>query len=118
MFLSDNQLYELILTGCSAKEELEWRARLRNSNQDTESDGSSDQMRAEYFNFLSLNIKPLGTVFRKPGAYSFVPFFFSLLWGRFVGLTKNRDHGQKDLRPSCHNHRSEISPLPGHSQEH
>ncbi|KAK4147627.1 uncharacterized protein C8A04DRAFT_33791 [Dichotomopilus funicola] len=67
VFLSDNQLYELILTGCSAKEELEWRARLRNNNLDTESDGSSDQMRAEYFNFLSLNIKALGTVFRKPG---------------------------------------------------
>jgi hypothetical protein len=70
VFLSDNQLYELILTACSPKEELEWRARLQNSQQAANPDGQ-DQMQLDIFSFLSLNIKTLGTVFRKPG----MPFF-------------------------------------------
>lgn len=66
VFLSDNQLYELILTACSPKEELEWCSRLKNS-QDAASPDSHDQMQSDIFSFLALNIKPLGTVFRKPG---------------------------------------------------
>ncbi|KAH6650772.1 hypothetical protein F5144DRAFT_589180 [Chaetomium tenue] len=65
VFLCDNQLYELILTACSPKEELEWRARLR-SSQTTNSE-DEDQTQPDIFNFLSLDIKTLGTVFRKPG---------------------------------------------------
>ncbi|KAH6853744.1 hypothetical protein B0I37DRAFT_440845 [Chaetomium sp. MPI-CAGE-AT-0009] len=65
VFLSDNQLYELILTACSPKEELEWRTQLRSSQ--TTSSKDQDQMQPDIFGFLSLNIKSLGTVFRKPG---------------------------------------------------
>ncbi|KAL2165184.1 hypothetical protein VTH06DRAFT_480 [Thermothelomyces fergusii] len=67
VFLCDNQLYELILTACSPKEELEWRARLRSSEPDDSPDGQ-DQAQSDMFGFLALNIKALGTVFRKPGA--------------------------------------------------
>ena len=64
MFLCDHQLYELILTACTPKEELEWRTRL-NSQAATIPD--QDQMQPATFSSLSLNIKTLGTVFRKPG---------------------------------------------------
>lgn len=70
VFLCDNQLYELMLTACSPKEETEWRTRLRNS-QAANADGQG-QMQPEAFSFLSLNIRTLGTVFRKPGTCSFV----------------------------------------------
>ncbi|KAL2134898.1 hypothetical protein VTI74DRAFT_10533 [Chaetomium olivicolor] len=66
VFLCDNQLYELIMTACSPKEELEWRARLRNPNEIDNPDGQ-DQVQPDVFSFLALNIKTLGTVFRKPG---------------------------------------------------
>ncbi len=66
VFLSDNELYELILTACSPKEELEWTARLKSKPKPRSTD-DQDQTQSEPFNFLALNIKPLGTVFRKPG---------------------------------------------------
>ncbi|KAL2180366.1 uncharacterized protein P884DRAFT_315765 [Thermothelomyces heterothallicus CBS 202.75] len=66
VFLCDNQLYELILTACSPKEELEWRARLRSSEPNDNPDGQ-DQTQSDMFGFLALNIKAMGTVFRKPG---------------------------------------------------
>ncbi|KAK4199154.1 hypothetical protein QBC40DRAFT_349731 [Triangularia verruculosa] len=64
VFLCDNQLYELILTACTPKEELEWRTRLN-----SQSLGIPDQdlMQPAIFSSLSLDIKTLGTVFRKPG---------------------------------------------------
>lgn len=70
VFLSDSQLYELVLTACSPKEELEWRARLGNSQQAADPD-SQDQMPPDMFSFLALNIRSLGTVFRKPGTSCF-----------------------------------------------
>ncbi|KAK0618376.1 hypothetical protein B0T17DRAFT_496382 [Bombardia bombarda] len=63
VFICDLQLYEVILTACTPKEELEWRTRL-SSQQATE---SQDQMQSAIFSSISLNIKTLGTVFRKPG---------------------------------------------------
>ncbi|AEO70367.1 uncharacterized protein THITE_2121715 [Thermothielavioides terrestris NRRL 8126] len=66
VFLCDHQLYELVLTACSAKEELEWCTRLRTGQQAADPDGQ-EQMQSDIFSFLSLNIKSLGTVFRKPG---------------------------------------------------
>lgn len=66
MFLSDHQLYELIMTACSPKEETEWRTRFKSSQQTANGD-VQDQTQPEAFNFLSLNIRALGTVFRKPG---------------------------------------------------
>ncbi|KAK1782108.1 hypothetical protein QBC45DRAFT_390014 [Copromyces sp. CBS 386.78] len=63
VFLCDHQLYEIILTACTPKEEMEWRTRL--GNQQTNED--QDQMQPATFGLLSLNIKTLGAVFRKPG---------------------------------------------------
>lgn len=64
VFLCDHQLYELILTACTPKEGLEWRTRL--TSQAT-SIPDQDQMQLATFSSLSLDIKTLGTVFRKPG---------------------------------------------------
>ncbi|KAK4230517.1 hypothetical protein QBC38DRAFT_507374 [Podospora fimiseda] len=64
VFLCDHQLYELILTACTPKEELEWRTRL---NSQAASMPDQDQMQPATFSSLSLNIRTLGTVFRKPG---------------------------------------------------
>lgn len=72
VFLSDHQLYELILTACSPKEEIEWRARLVNRPR-TANAGDQDQLQSETFSFLSLNVRALGTVFRKPGICLFLP---------------------------------------------
>ena len=66
VFLSGNQLYELILTACSPKEELEWCSRLKTSLNAVNPDGQV-HMQSDVFSFLSLNIKALGTVFRKSG---------------------------------------------------
>ncbi|KAK3393022.1 hypothetical protein B0H63DRAFT_554469 [Podospora didyma] len=63
VFISDHQLYELILTACTPKEEMEWRMRLSSQQATTD----QDQMQPATFSSLSLNIKTLGTVFRKPG---------------------------------------------------
>ncbi|KAM7196142.1 hypothetical protein V8F20_007177 [Naviculisporaceae sp. PSN 640] len=63
VFICDHQLYEMILTACTPKEELEWRTRLT-TYQTAE---SQDQTQPILFSSVSLNIKTLGTVFRKPG---------------------------------------------------
>ncbi|KAK0734140.1 hypothetical protein B0T26DRAFT_736899 [Lasiosphaeria miniovina] len=63
VFMCDHQLYEMILTACTPKEEVEWRTRLSN---DQASD-NQEQASPATFNTLALNIKTLGTVFRKPG---------------------------------------------------
>ncbi|KAL3424815.1 RSP [Phlyctema vagabunda] len=63
VFEFDHQLFELTMSACSPKEELEWRSRL--------SDGASkatlDSGEQSLFTSLTLGIKPLGTVFGKPG---------------------------------------------------
>lgn len=65
VFLSDHQLYEVILTACNPKEEEEWRTRLTHAA----AVGSLTSQTGGWaaFDALSLNIKPLGTVFGKPG---------------------------------------------------
>ncbi|KAK4168546.1 hypothetical protein QBC43DRAFT_102069 [Cladorrhinum sp. PSN259] len=64
VFLCDHQLYELILTACTPKEELEWRTWLKSQ---TTNIADQDHMQPATFSSLSLNIRTLGTVFRKPG---------------------------------------------------
>jgi hypothetical protein len=56
-------LYEIILTACSPKEELEWRSRLT----ERVCKEQNDIFENAFFTNLSLGIKPLGTVFGKPG---------------------------------------------------
>ncbi|KAK1752402.1 hypothetical protein QBC47DRAFT_56962 [Echria macrotheca] len=63
VFLCDLQLYEIILTACTPKEEMEWCSRLGCQLEAN----SQDHMQPAEFCFLSMNIKSLGTVFRKPG---------------------------------------------------
>ncbi|KAI9172000.1 Phosphatidylinositol 3,4,5-trisphosphate-dependent Rac exchanger 1 protein [Paramyrothecium foliicola] len=61
VFECDHQLHEVIMAACTAKEEMEWRARLANP---TEESHSND---CPILGTLHLGIKSLGTVFGKPG---------------------------------------------------
>ncbi|QPC75765.1 hypothetical protein HYE68_006517 [Fusarium pseudograminearum] len=62
VFKIDHQLYEVVMTACTSKEESEWRSRL---SQPTSSDTST---RAPGLNlFLSIDIRSLGAVFGRPG---------------------------------------------------
>jgi hypothetical protein len=67
VFISNNQLYELMLTACSPKEELEWRSRLSKRSSASPSD-DRDPAEMEGYTADSMNIKTLGTVYRKSGA--------------------------------------------------
>jgi hypothetical protein len=110
VFLSDSQLYELVLTACSPKEELEWRARLGDSQQAANPD--SDQLPPDMFSFLALNIKSLGTVFRKPGAFCFHT-------GSRLGLlTMHRNHCQENIDTPSNHYWTKIPSLPSHLEEH
>jgi hypothetical protein len=64
VFLSDHQLYEIIMTACTIKEEQEWRTRLSHA---AAAESPSQGGQPPVFDSLALNIKPLGTVFGKPG---------------------------------------------------
>ncbi|KAF7856018.1 hypothetical protein EAF04_009974 [Stromatinia cepivora] len=58
-----SQLFEIIMSACSAKEELEWRSRLidRSGRQ------CDSTVQQEMTASLSLDIKPMGTIYGKPG---------------------------------------------------
>lgn len=62
VFECDHQLYEIIMTACTPKEELEWRSRLSRPARE-----GNEHKDANIHSSLSLNIKSLGTVFGKPG---------------------------------------------------
>ncbi|KAI1341627.1 Dbl homology domain-containing protein [Xylariaceae sp. FL0016] len=63
VFECDHQLYEMILTACSLREEREWRSHF------SYLDGREPLMVSEpaFYSSVFLNIKSLGTVFGKPG---------------------------------------------------
>ncbi|KAI0200326.1 Dbl homology domain-containing protein [Astrocystis sublimbata] len=63
VFECDHQLYEIILTACSQTEETEWRTPLSS----VDHCGYREQSPG-FYSSISLNIKSLGTVFRKPGS--------------------------------------------------
>ncbi|KAI0482895.1 Dbl homology domain-containing protein [Xylariaceae sp. FL0804] len=63
VFECDHQLYELVMTACSLKEEREWRERLSRS----EAREPEQMLESAFYSSVSLNIKSLGTVFGKPG---------------------------------------------------
>lgn len=65
VFECDHQLYEMIMTACSPKEEMEWRTRLS----DVKRPESHDQPSPAFYSSNSLHMKSLGTVFRKPGEF-------------------------------------------------
>lgn len=62
VFECDHQLYELIMTACTAREESEWREHLASSVKD-EDEGAVDA-----YTTLALDIKGFGSVFGKPGS--------------------------------------------------
>jgi hypothetical protein len=66
VFECDHQLYEMIMTACSQKEEMEWRTRLSDVSQFV----SHEQSDLASYSWNYLHIKSLGTVFRKPGEHS------------------------------------------------
>lgn len=61
VFERDHQLYELITTACTAREESEWRQHLETGVKDGE-DAVFDP-----YTTLELDIKGFGSVFGKPG---------------------------------------------------
>jgi hypothetical protein len=63
VFECDHQLFEVTMSACSPKEELEWRSRLA----DHSSRQSLDAGEQALYTSLSLAIKSMGTVFGKPG---------------------------------------------------
>ncbi|KAI1839947.1 hypothetical protein JX266_013849 [Neoarthrinium moseri] len=63
IFEVDHQLYEIVMTACSPKEEAEWRSRLADSIPNEAQDRTEPLLCSS----LSLKIKSLGTVFGKPG---------------------------------------------------
>jgi hypothetical protein len=65
VFECDHQLYEMILSACSPKEELEWRNRLA----ERACKDSVDCYDQALFSSLVLDIKPMGVVFGKPGMW-------------------------------------------------
>jgi hypothetical protein len=69
VFECDHRLFEITMSACSPKEELEWRSRLA----DHSSRDILDAGEQGLFTSLTLAIKPLGTVFGKPGECAF-PF--------------------------------------------
>ncbi|KAM4059431.1 rhoGEF domain-containing protein [Hirsutella rhossiliensis] len=62
VFECDHQLYEMIMTACTPKEEVEWRTRLSRPVKD-----SSEPRDPSCFGSMDLDMKSLGTVFGKPG---------------------------------------------------
>ncbi|KAJ2900511.1 Round spore [Zalerion maritima] len=64
LFESDYQLYELVMTACNRKEESEWRTSLEER---TVPPGLLTSHKPPFYSSLNLEVKPLGTVFGKPG---------------------------------------------------
>ncbi|KAK1994235.1 RhoGEF domain-containing protein [Colletotrichum falcatum] len=62
VFECNSQLYELLMTACSPKELEEWRSRLSNPAR-----GDHNQTDPNLYSSMSLSMKSLGTIFRKPG---------------------------------------------------
>lgn len=63
VFECDHQLFEVTMSACSPKEELEWRSRLADHSCRETLDAGEQVL----FTSISLGIKPMGTVFGKPG---------------------------------------------------
>lgn len=62
VFECDCELYEVVMTACSVKEEEEWRSRLAHSGSETQESENTN-----IFSTVDLSMKSLGTVFGKKG---------------------------------------------------
>lgn len=65
VFECDCQLYEIMLTACTPKEEDEWRSRMELNSATT----PQEQGAPAFGSSLYLNLKSLGTVFGKQGEH-------------------------------------------------
>lgn len=110
VFECDHQLYEVIATSCSPKEELEWRSRLCRSV-----GNGIKQSDANLYSSLSLNIKSLGTVFGKPGKH-----LEKRPESRGEGLTDGncRHDCAANLNSPSYDSWAQVSTLSGYSQKH
>ncbi|KAL5320978.1 hypothetical protein ACEPPN_011788 [Leptodophora sp. 'Broadleaf-Isolate-01'] len=63
VFESDHQLFEITMSACSPKEELEWRSRLADRSGRDNLDAGEQAL----FTSLLMPVKPMGAVFGKPG---------------------------------------------------
>ncbi|KAL2072601.1 hypothetical protein VTL71DRAFT_11944 [Oculimacula yallundae] len=63
VFESDHQLFEITMSACSPKEELEWRSRLAHRSGRDNLDVGEQAL----FTSLLMPVKPMGAVFGKPG---------------------------------------------------
>lgn len=77
VFECDYQLYEIMLTACSPKEEDEWRARL----EVTPTTGPQEQAAHDLYSSIFLDIKSLGTVFGKQGEFTYT---YRFRWSTFL----------------------------------
>jgi hypothetical protein len=62
LFECDHQLYEMIMTACTPKEELEWRARLNRFDKE-----ESELRCTSVHSSVDLDIKSLGAIYGKQG---------------------------------------------------
>lgn len=107
VFEGDHQLYELIMTACSSKEEVEWRERLcRQIGQEP------DARDPNLYNSLSLNMKSLGTVFGRPGR----PFRFKD--AEILCSLTYRYHCSQNIYPSGYNGWPKVTFVPGRFEEY
>ena len=70
LFEAEQQLYELILCACTAREEEQWKADLiKHSGSKNRPNADEYSVPAFDSSMLSLDIKPLGSVFGQPGTF-------------------------------------------------
>lgn len=108
IFECDHQLYEMIMTACTPKEEMEWRARLNRSRLE---DGRSSC--TGIHSSLDLNIKGLGTIYGKQGlkgAYLPPPNCFTDRIDRHCGTTH--------FYSSSNDYWSQVAYVPGGVEEY
>ena len=95
------------MSACSPKEELEWRSRLADRIYKDDHDPGEQAV----FTWLSLKIKPLGTVFGKPGKLELRD---CTLWA----LTRIRYHRKANFNTQSNNGRTNHRSLPSYHKEH
>lgn len=107
-FERDCQLYEIMMTACTPKEETEWRNRLVPPTK-----GVDDWGESSAFTSLELDIKSLGNVFGKPGmslhgSNNVVAVLTALI----------RDRSKTAIYSPCNNRRLQDATVPGGPKEH
>ena len=117
VFEHDHQLFEITMSACSRREELEWRSRLTDRSCKVLIDAGEQAL----YTSLSLDIKPLGTVFGKPGMYrcaGLLPLATIEVLEYHFNTDVFRHNRQTNFDSSCYNHRVDDRTLSGDHQEH